>query len=201
METSLQTPNPAVNMLSGYVSQQPTTMTVVCHDSIFKNVTATDGAGKPLFRVEGSNFGASWSWRRKVWDSVGDRRLFDFRHESLDLKNRWVVESPDGRKLCSLEHKKQLTRDHSAVDATVRTDAGEQVLVVMRPNGHAAVTTTVSVGNTVIATIQKVEDNSPGMRGDRERSIWEARVPAGVDLGLIMAMVLCRAEMGHVWKQ
>ncbi|KAI4868912.1 hypothetical protein F4820DRAFT_444557 [Hypoxylon rubiginosum] len=180
METSLQTPNPPVNMLSGYVSQHQTTFTVCCHDSTFKNVTASDSAGNPLFRVEGSAFGTSWSWRRK---------------------NGWVVESPDGGQLCSLQHKAQVTRDHSAVDVTVRTEAGEDVLAVMRPNGHAAITVTVSVGDTIIATVHKVEDNSPGMRGDRERSVWEARVAAGVDLSFIMVMVLCRAEMGHVWKQ
>lgn len=104
---------------------------------------------------------------------------------SLDLKNGWVVESPDGGQLCSLQHKAQVTRDHSAVDVTVRTEAGEDVLAVMRPNGHAAITVTVSVGDTIIATVHKVEDNSPGMRGDRERSVWEARVAAGVDLSFV----------------
>ncbi|OTB13780.1 hypothetical protein K445DRAFT_319672 [Daldinia sp. EC12] len=201
METPLQTPNPPVNMLDGYVSQEQVMLTMYCHDSSFKSVTVLDGEGNPIFRVEGTTFGTSWSWRRRVWDSKKDCRIYDFRHNSLDIKNGWVVETPEGRKLCSLQHQSQVTRNHSSVDATVRTEAGEDVLVLMRPNGMAAITTTITVGDATIATIHKVEDNLPGSRGGRERSVWAVRIAPGVDMSLIMVMALCRAEMGHVWKQ
>ena len=186
METPLQTPNPPVTMLGNHTSQEPTTFTVHCHDSSFKKVSVLDSAGKPLFRVEGATFGTSWSWRRKVWDSTSDQHIFDFRHKSLDAKNGWVVESPDGRLLCSLVHKSQLTSQHSTVDATVRTTAGEDVLVMMRHHDHGALTAYIKVGDTIVATIRKTGDNTTApSRGDRDRSTWECQVAAGVDLSMV----------------
>ncbi|KAI1439397.1 hypothetical protein F5Y02DRAFT_91690 [Annulohypoxylon stygium] len=209
MDFTLQTPVPPVNMLSGHVSESEMTFTVHCHDDYFRNVTASDSVGKPLFRVEGAKFGTSWSWRRRVWESSSDRHLFDFRHNSFDIKNGWVVESPDSRKLCSLVHKSQVTRHHSCINATVCTEAGEQVLVAMRHKDHEALVTTITVGDTTIATIHKINDISSikynpaiglAKRSESER-VWEVRVASGVDLSFIMALALCRVEMGHVWKQ
>ncbi|KAI0850326.1 tubby C-terminal-like domain-containing protein [Daldinia vernicosa] len=200
METPLQTPSPPVNILNGYVSPQQVTLNVYCHDRIFKKVTVTDSTSQPVFRVEGTSFGTSWSWRRKVFDS-SNTHLFDFRHKSVDIKNGWIIENPNGDKLCSLVHKSQITRSHSAIDATVRTQVGEEVLVIMRPNDHAALATTISVDGAAIATIRKVEDNDVASLGTRDRSVWEVRVASGVDLSLIMILMLCRAEMCHVWRQ
>ncbi|KAI2780194.1 tubby C-terminal-like domain-containing protein [Daldinia loculata] len=200
MEIPLETPNPPVNISNSYVSPQQTTLNVYCHDRIFKKVTVTDSTGQPVFRVQGTSFGTSWSWRRKVLDG-SNTHIFDFRHKSVDIKNGWIIENPNGDKLCSLVHKSQITHSHSAIDATVRTQAGEEVLVIMRPNDHAALTTTISVDGTAIATIRKVEDNDIASLGTRDRSVWEVRVASGVDLSLIMILMLCRAEMGHVWRQ
>ncbi|KAI0116517.1 hypothetical protein GGR51DRAFT_555538 [Nemania sp. FL0031] len=201
MDIKLQSPSPQVNMLSDYLSQQDTTLTLHCHDGTFRKATAVDATGNPIFHVEGARWGTSWSWRRKVFDAVHDQHLFDFRHESFDFKNRWMVEDPTGRQLCSLVHKNQLTSDHSAIDATVRTVVGEDVVVVMRPLDGAALATAVSVGGTIIATIRKVVDNTKTLGGDEDKSVWELRVAAAVDLSIVMALALCRAEMGHVWKQ
>ncbi|RYP08987.1 hypothetical protein DL764_001555 [Monosporascus ibericus] len=184
-------------MLTSYISEQEITFVVYCHDSTFKHVTVTDSKGQPMFHVNGTTTGTSWSWRRKVYDSSSDHVLFDFRHHNIDIKNGWVVESPTGRKLCSLVHKAQITTKHSAIDATVHTESGEQVLVLMRPNDLGALIVTISVGGTAIATIRKVEANDRVIRGKRNRSVWEVRVASGVDLSLVMVMVLCRAEMGH----
>ncbi|KAI1474294.1 hypothetical protein K445DRAFT_315547 [Daldinia sp. EC12] len=200
MEAPLQTPSPPVNIFNDYVSSQETTLNVYCHDRIFERVTVTDSAGQALFRVEGTKFGTSWSWRRKIFDS-SNTHLFDFRHKSIDIKNSWVIENPNGDKICSLVHKSQVTRDHSAVDATVRTQAGEEVLVTMRPNDHSALTSTISVGGTVIATIRKVEDNDVSNLGNRDRTVWEVKTASGVDLSLMVILILCRAEMAHVWRQ
>ncbi|GAP84639.1 putative duf567-domain-containing protein [Rosellinia necatrix] len=201
MDMQLQSPSPPVNMLGGHVSQQETILTLRCHDSTFKKVTVVDAEENPVFRVEGSTFGTSWSWRRKVYDAANNQHLFDFRHESFDFKNRWLAEDAAGRKVCSLVHKNQVTTNHSAIDATVRTVAGEDVLVIMRPQDGGALTTTVSVGGTTIATIRKAVDNTKTSRGDDDNSVWELRVAAATDLTMIMALALCRAEMGHVWKQ
>ncbi|KAI1278894.1 hypothetical protein F5Y07DRAFT_359819 [Xylaria sp. FL0933] len=203
MDISLQSPSPPVDMLGSHVSQEETTLTLHCHDSTFKKATVVDAAGNPVFRIEGTTFGTSWSWRRKVFDAIDNRHLFDFRHESLDFKNRWVVEDITGHKLCSLVHKSQLTTNHSAINATVRTVVGEDVLVAMRPRDGAALMATVSVGDsTTIATISKVVDNTSKLfRGDQDKSVWVLRVAAATDLAMITALALCRAEMGHVWKE
>ncbi|KAI0435720.1 hypothetical protein F4803DRAFT_557712 [Xylaria telfairii] len=203
MVIELQSPSPPVTMLGNHVSKGETTLTLHCHDSTFKKATALDAEGNPIFRVEGTKWGTSWSWRRKVFDAIDNRHLFDFRHESLDFKNRWVVEDTTGRKLGSLVHKSQLTTNHSAIDATVRTIAGEDVLVIMRPQDGEALTVTVSVGDsTIIATISKVADNRRILfRGDQDSTVWLLRVAAATDLAMITALALCRAEMGHVWNQ
>ncbi|KAI0552066.1 hypothetical protein F4679DRAFT_537550 [Xylaria curta] len=201
MDIKLQSLSPPVNMLDGYLSQQETTLTLHCHDSSFKKATAVDAERNPVFRVEGTTWGTSWSWRRKVLDATNNRHLFDFRHESLDFKNRWVVEDTTGRKLCSLVHKNQLTINHSAIDVTVRTAAGEDILVLMRPHDGAALMTTISVDGTIIATIRKAIDNTKTFRGDQDNSVWELRVATATDMTMIVALALCRAEMGHVWKQ
>ncbi|KAI0805518.1 hypothetical protein GGR55DRAFT_280457 [Xylaria sp. FL0064] len=203
MDIILQSPSPPVNMLGSHVSQEETTLTLHCHDSTFKKATVVDAAGNPVFRIGGTTWGTSWSWRRKVFNAIDNRHIFDFRHESLDFKNRWVVEDTTGRKLCSLVHKSQVTTNHSAIDATVRTVVGEDILVTMRPRDGAALTTTVSVGDgTIIAMISKVVDNTRKLfRGDQDNSVWVLRVAAATDLAMIVALALCRAEMGHVWKQ
>ncbi|KAI1351285.1 hypothetical protein F5Y01DRAFT_283311 [Xylaria sp. FL0043] len=203
MDVSLQSPSPQVDMLGSHVSQEETTLTLHCHDSTFKKATVVDAEGNPVFRIEGTTFGTSWSWRRKVFDAIDNRHLFDFRHESLDFKNRWVVEDTTGRKLCSLVHKSQVTTNHSAINATVRTVVGEDVLVAMRPRDGAALMATVSVGDgTTIATISKLVDNTSKLfRGDQDKSVWVLRAAAATDLAMIIALALCRAEMGHVWKE
>ncbi|RWA12045.1 hypothetical protein EKO27_g3073 [Xylaria grammica] len=201
MDVKLQSPVPPVNMLGDHVSQQETTLRLHCHDSSFKNATVVDAEGKPVFRVEGATFGTSWSWRRKVFDATTNQHLFDFRHESLDIKNRWVVEDTTGRKLCSIVHKNQLTTNHSAVDATVRTRVGEDVLVTMRPQDEAALMTTISVDGTAIATIHMDSGKATTFGRDQDNSVWELRVAAATDLTMIIALALCRAEMRHVWWQ
>lgn len=183
-----QVPNlrPPVQMVSGYVTQQEAELTVYCHDIFFKKVTAVDGAGKELFRVEGTTFGTSWSWRRRVWDGSGNRHVFDFRHESISIRNGWVVEEPeDHQRLCTLVNKSILTKEHSAINATVHTQAGEKVGVIMRHRDRAATSTTVSIGDDTIATISKLEDNDILFLGDRDRSIWKAHVAPGVDMSLV----------------
>lgn len=198
MEISLQTPIPPVNMLSGYMSQQETTFTVHCYDNSFKYVAALDATGKPLFHVEGATFGTSWSWQRKVWDSSSHRRLlFDFRHKSFDIQNSWIVESPDGQKLCSFVHKANITSKYSAVHVTVRTEAGEDVLVLMRADGYGALKTIVSVDDVPFATIFKV--NNGDVRSQRSRgSDWEVRAASGVDLSLVSVFIATTSPVSRI---
>lgn len=222
----LATPQPPVVMLEGYISTKETSFTVECHDSVFNLVTTKTYTppNEPRFRVE-SKLGTSWSWRRKVYDqtssaeggegsAAAQEHIFDFRHASIDLKNRWLVEAADDkRQLAELVHKKQLTSmGHSDVNATVRTTAGEDVVVSMRRSGSAGVEfedMSLTVGDTKFAHIQKVAYTPPvGLVGKivgedvkSPSSVWKATVAEGVDMSLVMVMVLCRAEMCHVWKK
>ncbi|CAN8097845.1 unnamed protein product [Discula destructiva] len=198
----LQTAKPPVMMLNGYQTIHETTLTLYCHDNTMTKVTAIGDKDKKLFHVDGAKFGASWSWRRKVFDSTTQKHIFDFRHESISLKNPWVIENHEGQKICSIVHNAQITQEHSSVNATVRTQAGEDVAVAMRQKDHAATTAHIQVGDATIAIIYKIEDNDlHPLPKDRDRSVWKARISPEADLSLIFMMMLCRAEMGHVWRQ
>ncbi|KAI3399859.1 hypothetical protein diail_5370 [Diaporthe ilicicola] len=215
----LTTPSPPVIMLPGHTTERETSITVECHHHAFNLVTATlDGdPSEPLFRVE-AKLGTSWSWRRKVFaDSPGGsppeqrRHLFDFRHASVDPKNRWLVEAAgDKRQLAELVHQKQITSlGHSDVDATVRTVAGEDVVVSMRRADDVGEDVTVSVDGAPFARIEKVSYQAPtgvvgsliGEKATGPSSVWKVKAADGVDLALVMVMTLCRAEMYHVWKK
>ncbi|KAI1859040.1 hypothetical protein JX265_010517 [Neoarthrinium moseri] len=165
----------------------------------FKNVTVLGKDGHPIFKVEGTAWGTSWSWRRKLIDSAG-HHVCDFRHNSFDIKNGWTVEGPSGQKIVSLVHTAFLKKGHAAVTATVRTTAGEDVSVEMSPRDRAALLVTIEVGGSTIASITKIADNRYVFGDPRDRSVWNVNVAAGVDLSLVMIMAMCRAEMGHVWK-
>lgn len=216
--TPLTKPEPPVIMLEGHTSTGETSFTVECHDRVFNLVTTAldTPLNEPLFRAE-SKLGTSWSWRRKVYDQPAgapQKHIFDFRHHSIDPKNRWLVEAADdSRQLAELVHRKQVTSvGHSDIDATVRTTAGEEVVVSMRRSGSASAAfedMSLSVGDTTFAHIQKIAYTPPvGLVGKvvgesikSPSSVWKATVAEGVDMSLVMAMVLCRAEMCHVWKK
>lgn len=183
-------------MLSGHEVPKEMSFTIHCHDSNFKKVTAIsdedDNEGELLFSVKGTIFGTSWSWRRKVFSgSSNENHIFDFRHNSLDIKNGWVIETLDtggkARTLCSLVHQAQITTQHSAVNAAVRTEAGEDVRIAIRSknNDSSAITRTISVNNVRFAVINKEEDNNAAFRANRDRTVWKARVVPGVDLSLV----------------
>ncbi|KAI0974216.1 hypothetical protein F4678DRAFT_402983 [Xylaria arbuscula] len=198
MDVQLQSPQQSFCMLDGHTTQEETTMILHYHDVIFKNASILNDKGKPIFRIEGS---PSWSWKRKIFNSAGDRLLFDFRHESSDVKDRWKVEDPNGREMCSLAYEKQTT---SAVEATVHTLAGEDVLVLMRPQSCGSVWTSISVGGATIATICRFVDNARiwgNTNRNKDQTAWVIHVAAGVDLSMITVLALSRAEMAHVWKQ
>ncbi|KAI2472422.1 hypothetical protein F4781DRAFT_428393 [Annulohypoxylon bovei var. microspora] len=122
-------PTAQATIISGYVTEKQKELTVNCHDHEFKKVTIIDNAsGKSIFYVRGKPLGTSWSWRRTLFNKKDDP-IFDFRHENLDLKNKWMVEIPNENMkiLCSLVHNKQLTSEYSAIDATVLTVMGTEV--------------------------------------------------------------------------
>lgn len=131
----LQPASPPLTMLRGgtYVAEKETLLTVLCHDRLQSkiNIYMED---KSVFHVEGARWGTSWSWRRKVFDDTTGAHLFDFRHESVSLRNGWIIQNDEKEKLCSLVHKRFFTKTHSGIVGTLRTQAGEDVTVHMQPN-------------------------------------------------------------------
>lgn len=157
MGIRLQTPNPPVNMLSGYVSQQEMRFAIYCYDKTITHVTTSDRTGQPLFRAEGGASGRSWSWRRKVRDSSSDRRLFDFRCKPLGIRRSWVADSLESGQLCSFVYETHLLTGRRHVDATLRTIAGEDVLVTMRPDRYRSSAAIISAGGMAFAAIRSLE--------------------------------------------
>lgn len=184
MDVPLASPSPPVNMLRGHVTADATTLTVHCHDRIFKQVTFVDNDGRALFRCEGQSYGSSWSWRRKVYDGTG-QYLFDLRHNNIDIKNGWVVETPMKQKVCSLDFTSFWTKGPAAITATVRTQAGENVVVKTHPKDRSALTTAIRVDGISFASITKLEDNDAVRMEGRDRSVWRINVAPGVDLSLV----------------
>ncbi|ROW00340.1 hypothetical protein VMCG_07333 [Cytospora schulzeri] len=179
----LQSANPPVVMLNGYQVQHEMTLTLHCRDKGMKKATASGEKEKKLFHVEGT----SWSWRRKVFDSTTQKHLFNFRHKSISLKNPWVIEGHSGQKLCSITHNSQNTHEHSTVNATVRIQTGEDIVVAMRQMDHTATAAQVQVGDATVAIIYKIEDNNLShLSKDRDRSVWKARIAPETDLSLVI---------------
>lgn len=131
----LQPASPCLTMMRTgkfVVTEKETVLTVLCHDRLQSRVSiAADN--KSLFRIEGARWGTSWSWRRKVFDDVTGAHMFDFRHESISLKNGWIIHNAENEKLCSLVHKKFFTKTHSGIVATIHTQLGQDVTVDMQP--------------------------------------------------------------------
>lgn len=134
-QTYLQPARPCLTMMRTgkfVVTEKETVLTVLCHDRLQSRVSIAV-ENQRLFRVEGARWGTSWSWRRKVFDDVTGAHMFDFRHDSVSLKNGWIIHNAENQKLCSLVHRKFFTKTHSAIVATIYTQNGQDVTVDMQP--------------------------------------------------------------------
>lgn len=130
----LQPANPPLTIMRNgtYVTQKETVLTFLCHDRLQSRVSISM-ENRSIFHIEGARWGTSWSWRRKVFDDMTGAHMFDFRHESVSLKNGWIVHNAENEKLCSLVHKRFFTKTHSGIVATIHTQAGQDVNVDMQP--------------------------------------------------------------------
>lgn len=202
-------------MLPVHMSGEETSFAVHCGDQMFQNmaVVSDSSPNETLFHVEGATWGTSWIVRRKLYEGPLDRspsmHLLGFRHGRLEIKNGWVVEAAgDGRVIVNLTHRDFFTKQHSAINATVHTMAGDKVLVTMRHVADEGAMMDARVGDGTFAIIEKT-DNELALVGpvvlafesskDKPQSAWKVRVAAGVDLSLVIVFALCRIEMRHVW--
>lgn len=204
----------------GFIADSNKTLEVHCRDRLFQDVAVFNATDRQeLFRGTGKGI-KSWSFRRSLI-GPNDKHLLDLRHYSLDVKNRWIVEDPKEKKLASIEHVNQITKAHSAVDATIFGGReGRDVVLEMRPLDRSALTTELNLKGATIARISLIGDNDiifNEARG-KDRSVWRVEVAEGADMALVRflcpcfvrmmlmkvqvtVMVLVRAEMAHVWRQ
>jgi LURP-one-related len=159
-----------------------------CHDRVFKSVTILSSAGDTIYTVS-SKGAASFSWRRTVVDSTGEQ-VFDLRHLGYAMKNKWVVEDPKGREICTLHHvnakdeKSSQNKERSDLDMIVKGEEGD-VKVEMRQVDRAGNMTLLYVGDETVAEIRVVEENDVVDLKGKNRSVWEANVAGGMDLALV----------------
>jgi hypothetical protein len=185
MDTLLVNQATPVIMSGDFTTKGATKLTMQCHDRLFKRVTIFSEIGEKLFTVDSKAMG-SLTWRRTLRDISGDA-LLDLRHLGWAMKNKWVVESPTGKELCSLKHTEYMGKERSALDILVGND-GKEAFVEVRPNDRSALTTMVNIEGRPVAAIQLVESNDVANLEGLNRSTWEARIASGVDLTLVSSI-------------
>jgi hypothetical protein len=186
-ETSSQKP---LTLLPGFTRKEVANITIYCHDPLFKSVDILDDAsGEPLFTVQ-SKGAASLSWRRTVFSADGTK-LFDLRHFGYAMKNDWAVEDPNGKRICSLKHVSgKAARNRSNLDAVVHGESSADDVgntVEIRPKDRGALTTVVLYQGKELATILNTEANDVQSLEKKglDRTVWKAKVNAGVDISLV----------------
>lgn len=171
----------------GNTTAQETTLEVHCRDRVFQDVSVFDVTNKrEIFRVTGNGI-MSWSFRRALMDANGEH-ILDFRHYDISAKNRWTIESPEGKQMATMEHVNQVTKSHSNVNAVFfSAHNGDDINVEMRQLDRAALTTVLMIQGTTVAEINLIKENDiifNQARG-KERSVWNVRVAADMDLTLV----------------
>lgn len=191
MKTSLETRSFPVAIANGFVEKEETSIRMQCHDGVFQRVTVLDEAGEKLFAIESKGI-ASWSWRRTIKDASGNTLLHLRKIFVYGIRNKWIVESPSGREICSLRHVS--FRQRQALDVVLQNeyDKGNEVKVEVRPKDKGALTTLVDIKGAPIAEIQLTGFNY-GLNS-LDKSIWKAQVASGVDLALVSTHILSYAR-------
>ncbi|KAI1208927.1 uncharacterized protein F4807DRAFT_467900 [Annulohypoxylon truncatum] len=202
MEVPLRAPIEPVVMLMGHQTEKEMELEVECEDHGSKDLTISDTiTQQPIFYIKGRTLTMSSSFRRRLFDEK-DNPILGFRQKHEDVSNEWVAEIPNAEQICSLVYRKQTTStisEHYVVNATVYTITNVDVLVEMRPIDVDGANTMISIGESTIATIERISIDNPLFgRSTTARSRWIVRVAAGVDLSLVMVMVLCRIEAAVV---
>jgi hypothetical protein len=190
MNTQLETLSKPVTITDGPLTTGETTIIMHCHDRTFKSVTVLTSTGTPLFTITGKGSG-SFTWQRTIHDTAGVA-IFDLRHPNYGMKNLWTVKRPSGRDLCTLKHVDYMGKSRSALEMTVfnESDIGAEVLIKIQPKDASAVTTLVKVGETAVAEIRLVEENDVMDLTGKDRTVWQARIAGGVDLGVVCIQFL-----------
>ncbi|KAH8692575.1 hypothetical protein BGW36DRAFT_399413 [Talaromyces proteolyticus] len=193
MEPTLLPQTYPVAIADGFIQNEPEQRTIYmrCPDALFKHVEVLDESGKILFTSEGHPH-TSRTWRRTVRDAAGTT-IFHLRTYIL----YWKVQGPGDDDICKVDHVARQSNP-KALDLIVKNqaDKGIDELVEVRPTDLAGVTVLVNIRNEPVASIQLIGANptSP-FRKKSDRSVWKAQIANGVDLALIVAIMLCRAEL------
>jgi uncharacterized protein YxjI len=179
-----------LTLFPGFTRNSEANITVHCHDRTFKDVDVLDDAsGETLFKVEGKG-ASSLSWRRTIVSATGTK-LFDLRHFGYAMKNDWAVEDTQGKRICSLKHVSGMAaRNRSNIDAVVHGDSSADDVgntIEIRPRDGGALSTVVFYQGRELAWILNTEANDVRALEKKglDRTVWKARVSAGVDVSLV----------------
>jgi hypothetical protein len=190
MDVSATPSSKPLILLPGFTRNSEANLTVHCHDRVFKDVDVIDDAsGEMLFKVE-SKGASSLSWRRTILSATGTK-LFDLRHFGYAMKNDWAVEDVAGKRICSLKHVSGMAaRNRSNIDAVVHGDSSADDVgntVEIRPRDRGALSTVVLYQGKELASIMNTEANDVRSLEKKglDRTVWKARVNAGVDISLV----------------
>ncbi|GAD97756.1 hypothetical protein SNOG_11336 [Paecilomyces variotii No. 5] len=183
----------------GHITKEETTLEIRCHDRFFRDAVVYDENGETIFAMEAKEPFTSWSVRRSLKDASGCH-VWDLRHYKSKLK-AWVMESSDGRELCTIEEK-QSTTPFTAATALVPIDKG-YVTISMESSDSSGIKTLFQTEGTPVAEMHLTENNDKAFlhRRNLDRTAWKLRVTEGTDIGFILGLAFCRAEISHSWRR
>ena len=176
-----------------------------CHDRHFRDTVFLDaGSGAEIFALDVPTLFTSWSMRRTVRDAAG-LQVLHIRHKTsgTSIVENWIIEDALGKQICSAKGKKESKSGATTIEAKVSTGEGAEFSIDIQSGDHAGTETTFKVDDITVAEMLLVTNNDLSLLSRRglDRSGWRLNVRAGLDLALVAALAVCRAEVLHAWRR
>ncbi|KAL2827114.1 tubby C-terminal-like domain-containing protein [Aspergillus pseudoustus] len=148
--------------------------------------------GMPVLKVVGSVL--SFSGRKRVEDMNGNH-LYDLRKEHLHLHTTYVMEGPNGNKMCEVRSSYKIIGSKATATYT-DPQTGNAVNLVMQGNwmDHVAKIVNQQTGEPV-ASIFRKRFNARNLLFGQDTYI--VSVAPGVDLALVAGLCICFDEKNN----
>ncbi|KAL2786684.1 tubby C-terminal-like domain-containing protein [Aspergillus keveii] len=149
-------------------------------------------SGAPLLKVNGAFF--SLSGRKRVEDMHGNH-LYDLRKEHMHLHTTYVMEDPDGNKICEVKSSYKLIGSKATATYTDPRD-GRTVSLIMQGNwmDHLAKIVNEETGEPVASILRKRFTARHIFFG---QDTYVVTVAPGVDISLIAGLCICFDEKNN----
>lgn len=202
-DVTLEQPPVPISCGSDHISGPNCTITLRCHDRLFRDAEFCHENGDKLFSINGGNWLSSWSVRRTFKDT-NEKHILDVRHYKSSMR-QWVIEDPQGKQLCLVKEGTKLQGATTTMQAQITAEdvVGGHVALDIHSTDHAGTTTIFRVEGKAIAEMRLVENNDVSFLSQRglDRTAWKIRVAENVDLALILALAYARAYVNHIWRR